>query len=89
MAEVTTKGPNQNNFLLFVKSKYILSEIMNNLPTIKLLNIIRYNKNLQNKLNKSLYDYENEFHKIVIEMITEEQQYTIFSFDSKLESSYH
>ena len=50
-----------------VKSHYILEIIFNNLNEMKLLNIIRYNKNIKNKLNKNINDYKN-FLKIEIEV---------------------
>ena len=40
-----------------VKSKYILKEIFNNLVENKKLNIIRYNKMIQDKLNININDY--------------------------------
>ena len=58
-----------NNFLIKIKSKYILKQIFDNLKETKLLEIIRYNKSIQNQLNKGLKDYINEFSKIEIEII--------------------
>ena len=46
-----------NNFLKQIRSKYILKQIFDNLKENKLLEIIRYNKNIQKKLNKKLNDY--------------------------------
>ena len=54
--------------LLNIKSIYILKLILDNLYEDKLLNIIRYNKFLQNKLNKDIISYQ-EATKIVIEII--------------------
>ena len=53
-----------------VKSKYILEIIFNNLNVMKLLNIIRYNKNIKNKLDKNIIDYKN-CSKIEIEIEVE------------------
>ena len=50
-----------------IKSEYILKYIFNNLREDKLLNIIRYNKNIQNKLDKSINDYK-EYLSIEIEL---------------------
>ena len=43
---------NKLNILNNIKSKYILKILFNNLSETKLLNIIRYNKNIQLKLKK-------------------------------------
>ena len=37
-----------NNILIKIRSKYILKQIFDNLKKIRLLEIIRYNKNIQN-----------------------------------------
>ena len=41
-----------------IKSKYILKKILDNLHKQRLLQIIRYNKNIQNKLDLSKKDYK-------------------------------
>ena len=53
--------------ILDIKSKYILQHIFFNLQEVKLLNIIRYNKNIQDKLNKDIKDYI-KYAKIEIEV---------------------
>ena len=50
-----------------VKSNYILKLIFNNLHTNKLLEIIRYNKKIQNRLNKDI-DYYKRYLQIEIEI---------------------
>ena len=45
-----------------------MKKISDNLNTIKLLHIIKYNKKIQNKFNKDLDDYE-KYSKIEIEII--------------------
>ena len=67
-----------NNFLVRIRSKYIVKQIFDNLKVNKLLEIIRYNKNIQNKLNKNVKDYEKEYSKIEIEIIPEKNQYGKF-----------
>ena len=42
------------NFLVKIRSKYVLEQVFENLHEKKLLEIIRYNKNLQKKFNKCL-----------------------------------
>ena len=59
---------NKFNILENIKSKYILQLIFNDLQKAKLLNIIRYNKNIQKKLDINLNDYK-ESSKIEIELI--------------------
>ena len=58
-----------NKILLKLKSKYVLNHIFDNLNTNKFLNIIRYNKNLQKKLDKNKDSYKSEYLKIIIEII--------------------
>ena len=41
-----------------IKSKYILKQIFDILQEFKILNIIRYNKNLQKLLNITIEDYK-------------------------------
>ena len=59
---------NKKNVLLNIKSNYILKIIFNNLVEFKLLNIIRYNKKLQNKSDKDKNFYR-EYSKIEIGII--------------------
>ena len=79
-----------NNFLMRIRSKYILKQIFDNLKENKLLEIIRYNKNIQNKLNKKLNDFIKEYSKIVIEIIPKENTYDKFiCIPKRYESYYH
>ena len=48
-----------NNFFLNIKSKYILHQILDNVKKINLFKIIRYNKNIQNRLKITKEDYKN------------------------------
>ena len=41
-----------------IKNKYILKALFNNIQKIKFLNIIRYNKNIQNKLDVDINTYK-------------------------------
>ena len=65
--------PKENNSyikvtLINIKSKFILKKIIQNIKETKMLNIIRYNKKYQNKLNIDINDYKNKM-KIIIELI--------------------
>ena len=46
----------------------ILKKIFDNITTIKRLNIIRYNKSIQNKLNIDINSYEIEYSQIIFEI---------------------
>jgi len=45
-----------------IKSNYILKKILNLIIKNKLLNILKYNKNLQKRLNLSINDYKDSSH---------------------------
>jgi len=62
------KDSNNNNLLRNIKSKYLLMEIFNYLKQEKSLNIIRYNKGIQNRLEINRNDYI-KCSKIEIEII--------------------
>ena len=68
MAEINTNSKERIS-IINIKSDFILKQIFENLQKNKLLNIIRYNKNLQKKLNKNIDDYKEEYSKIEIEII--------------------
>ena len=53
-----------------IKSRYILKHIIKHLEKIKFLEVIRYNKSLQNKINITLNDYK-EFASIELEVLFE------------------
>lgn len=48
-----------NNLLFKIRSKYILSKILSHLKENMSLEIIKYSKKIQNRLNISLNDYQN------------------------------
>ena len=56
-----------------VKSKYILQKIFDNIIKDKTFKIVKYNKNIQNKININIDDYENywieKYKSIEIEII--------------------
>ena len=47
-----------------IKSRYILSKIYNNMTTKKKLEIVKYNKRIQNRLNLSIKDYKKYYEEI-------------------------
>ena len=56
------------NSLFKIRSNYMLKRIFSHLSTTRLLDTIRYNKKLQNKLNKDINDYK-KYLQIEIEII--------------------
>ena len=72
----------ESNFLLNnIKSKYIIVKIFENVQTNIFLNLIRYNKTFQKRLNKNIDDYK-DYSKIEIEIFPEEEKYGDFiNFD--------
>ena len=76
MSETKDNSPKSNSFMN-IKSNFILRKIFGNLDEIKFLNIIRYNKRHQNKLNISLNNYI-EGRKIKIEIIPEKNKFGKF-----------
>ena len=64
----------ESNFLLNnIKSKYIIVKIFKNVQTNIFLNLIRYNKTFQKRLNKNIDDYK-DYSKIEIEIFPEEEK---------------
>ena len=80
-----------NNSIHKVRSKYILAQMLDNLQQIKRLEIIRYNKNLRNKLKIKINDYKKAYSKIEIEIIPKENIYGRFIHIRKMkgEFNYH
>ena len=70
--EIINDNSLNKNLLNEIKSKFILKQIFNNLTNKSLLQIIRYNKNLQKKLGKTKTHYKREYLNIIIEIIPEE-----------------
>ena len=60
-----------------IKSRYILSKIYNNMTKKKKLEIIKYNKKIQNRLNLDVNDYK-EYSEIEIEIIPTKDKYGKF-----------
>ena len=74
----TRNNFNQNDVLKKVRSVYITKKILDNLNQIKLMNIIHYNKKYQKLMKISLKDFKNEFSKIEMEIIPEENTFGKF-----------
>ena len=65
-----------------VKSKYILQKIFDNIGKDKTIKIVKHNKNLQNKININIDDYEKYWREnselVEIEIIPAKNAYGIF-----------
>ena len=60
-----------------IKSRYILSKIYNNMTIKKKLEIVKYNKRIQNRLNLCIKDYK-DYCEIEIEIIPVKDKYGKF-----------
>ena len=64
-----------------IKSRYILSKIYDIIPKRKKLEIVKYNKRIQNRLNLSIKDYKEyseTYSSILIEIIPAKGKYGRF-----------
>ena len=72
-----------------IKSRYILSKIYNNITKKKKLEIIKYNKKIQNRLNLDVKDYK-EYCEIEIEIIPTKDKYGKFiNINKSVKLFYH
>ena len=76
-----------------IKSRYILSKIYGIMTQKKKLEIVRWNKKIQNRLNldiKDFKEYSQTFTPIEIEIIPRKDKYGKFiNIDNKVELYYH
>ena len=79
MTKVGT-GLNENSITTKIKNQFFLRKIGENINRNKLLEYIRYNKEIQNTLGININDYIDEYLKIVleIELIPTENKYIKF-----------
>ncbi len=61
-----------------IKSKLVLQKILNNLEKKKLYEIIKYNKNIQNKINININNYKEYSDLIEIEIKSVNNEYGKF-----------
>ena len=72
-----------NTIIENIKSRYILSKIYNNMTIKKKLEIVKYNKRIQNQLNLDVKDYKEyleTFTSIEIEIIPMKDIYGKFIY---------
>ena len=76
-----------------IKSRYILSKIYNNMTKKKKLEIVKYNKKMQNRINlgaKDYKEYSETFTPIEIEIISKKGKYGEFiNIDENDKLYYH
>ena len=86
------KKSNQNEskgMLGKIRSKYILQKVFNNMPKYKLLNIVKFNKEIQQKLNIDINSYK-EYSEIAIEIIPYQYKYGNFiNINNKEDEKYY
>ena len=84
---------NSSGLLRNLKSRYILQKLFNNLLRKKLLDIIKYNKNLKQRINININDYKEYFEiysSIEIEIKPDNNLYGVFiNIDEGNEIYYH
>ena len=79
----------KNDPLKNIKSEYMLKKVFNYLDLIKLLNLIKKSKLYQNKLNKDINSYKDEYSKIEIEIIPAQSDLIPFINDNIKDVNYH
>ena len=79
----------KNNSCNKIQSPIIIKKIFLLLNKCKLLEIIRYNKALQNMLFIRKYNYQKEYSKIIIEITPKENIYDVFINNNNNYKSYH
>ena len=75
-----------------IKSRYILSKIYNNMTIKKKLEIAKYNKRIQNRINlsaKNYKEYSETFTPIEIEIIPTKGKYGSFIYIDENDKLYY
>ena len=79
-----------NPILENIKNRYILSKIYDNMTKKKKLEIVKYNKRMQNRMNLSVKDYKEYYEEIEIEIIPTKDNYGEFiNIDENDKLYYH
>ena len=68
---------NESNLLKKIKNKYILKNLFEFLSFEKLLNVIKFNKDIQNRLDINIDTYK-KYLQIELEIILKEEEYGTF-----------
>ena len=75
-----------------IKANYFLEKVFNNLEKKKTLNIIKYNKNIKERININISDYKEyseKYSSIEIEIKLDSNKYSKFINNEKEEIYYH
>ena len=73
-----------------IKSKLVLQKILNNLEKKKLYKIIKYNKNIQSRINININDYKEYSELIELEIKPVNNEYDKFiNYEKENEIYYH
>ena len=75
--------------LKYIKSKFILKQIMEHLTKDKLFRIINYNKLFQDKLEIGINDYKKYYEQIIIEIIPINRDHINDFINEEYQSYYH
>ena len=68
---------NESNLLKKIKNKYILKNLFEYVSYEKLINVIKFNKDIQNRLDITKDTYK-KYSKIELEIILKEEEYGTF-----------
>ena len=79
----------QNPIIEKIKSRYILSKIIDIMPKKKKLEIVQYNKKIQNRLNLNIKDYKEYSELIEIEIIPAKGKYDRFIIVDEKDKLYY
>ena len=90
----TNQGDNiSKNLFNNVNSKYIIAKIIDHVQKPIWLELFKYNKNIQNRLNIFIYDYKEYYEKftpIILEIIPVKNSVgTFINLDDKEKDYYH
>ena len=73
-----------------IKSDYFLRKLYDNMTKKKKLEIVKYNKKIQNRINLSVKDYKEYYEEIEIEIIPTKGKYGKFiNINEKYKLYYH
>ena len=87
--EIEINETKSKNIFENIKSKFILYKIFNNLQKKKLLGMVKFNKNLKERINININDYKEYYELIEIEIIPVDNKYGKFINIKKGDEKYY